>query len=128
MGKVRTVTIAHTLSGGTSGSTTTETTHTGKILAIEVDYPATATEVDLDTVSNVGPDEKIMNLADSSTDVKVYPRVQVEDVTGSALDLSDAEGGNTKVFDYFVINSKLKLSLASGTTTQTTTIRVFIEE
>jgi hypothetical protein len=127
MGKVKTVTISHTLSG-TSGNTTTETTHQGKILAVEIDYPANTVTVDIDAVNTVGTDEKILNLAAANTDTKVYPRVQVQDNTGSDLDLSDSEGGDTKVYDYFVINGKLKLSLASGTDEQTVTVRVFLED
>lgn len=127
MGKIKTVTITHTLSG-TSGTTTTGTTHQGKLLAVEIDYPSTATEVDLDTVGAIGTEEKLMNLADSNTDTKVYPRVQVHDVTGSNLDLSDAQGGDTKVYDYFVINSKIKLSLASGADGEIVTVRLFLED
>ncbi len=127
MGKVRTITMTHTLDG-TSGNTTTATTHQGKLLAVEVNYPAATVTVDLDATGSQSGDEKILDLAAANTDVKYYPRTALHDNTGTALDPSDAQGGDNALYGNFVINGKLKLSLASGTTTQTVTIRVFLED
>jgi len=98
----------------------------GRILAVHVDYPAHTCTVDID--SDEIKDQKILDLAAANTDVVYYPRVAYHDNTGSALDLSDTEGGDTAVYGEFVVNGRLKITIASGTEDEEVTVDVIYEE
>ena len=85
----------------------------GEILSVEVNYPTNTCTVDLDSQEAIT--QKIVDLAADNTDKVVYPRVALEDNTGTDLDLSDTEGGDTAVYGHFVVHGRLKLTIASGT-------------
>lgn len=98
---------------GTGAATVFSPVISGKILSIEINYPTNTCEVDIDSQEGVG--QKILDLATDNTDKVVYPRVALQDNTGTALDLSDTEGGDTAVYGEFVVHGRLKLTIGSGT-------------
>jgi hypothetical protein len=95
----------------------------GKILAVEIDYPAATCTVDIDTDGELKA-QKILDLAAANTDVVLYPRVDVCDNTGGA---SPVYGTGFVIVTEFVVNGRLKLAIASGTATQVVTVDVFYE-
>jgi len=98
----------------------------GKIIAVQVDYPAHTVTVDLLTDEAVP--QTILDLAAANTDVTIYPRTPVQDYTGADIDLSDAEGGNVAKYDNFCVFSRLNLVCASGTNGEVVTVHVYVEE
>lgn len=124
---IRQINITATIPAGeTTATTTSETTIHGKILKVDVNYPTNTVTVDLDTVGEQKV-QKIMDLAAANTDVTYYPRVALEDNTGSALDLSDTEGGDVAMYGHFVVFGKITLSLASGTAGEGVTVGITYE-
>jgi len=99
----------------------------GKILAVGVNYPAHTCTVDLDTDGEASA-QKIIDLAAANTDATYYPRVAVHDNTGSAIDLSDTEGGNTAQYEPFVVYGRVKLTIASGTEDESVSVYIMVEE
>lgn len=125
---IKQISITATIAAGASTATQTSgTTIHGKILKVDVNYPAHTVTVDLDTVGERKA-QKILNLAAASADVTLYPRVALEDETGTALDLSDEQGGNTAVYGPFVVYGKITLSLASGTAGEAVTVGITYED
>jgi len=116
--------VTPAIAGGTA-TVTSEVIH-GEIVSVEINYPANTCTVDLNTLQLVG--QEILNLAAANTDRVVYPRVQLQDTTGANLDLSDLEGGDTKVYGNFVVHGRLKLDLAAGTNGDVVTILVNVRE
>lgn len=98
----------------------------GRIVTVQVDYPAHTVTVDLKTDEAVA--QTILDLAAANTDVTIYPRTPVQDYTGSDVDLSDAEGGNTAQYEEFCVFGRLRLVCASGTAAETVTVHVYVEE
>ena len=107
------------------GATAYSTPISGKILAVHVNYPTNTCTVDID--SDELKAQKILDLAAANTDAVYYPRTQHDDYTGSALDLSDGEGGDTAVYGEFVVHGRLLLTIASGTADETVTVDVIYE-
>ena len=104
---------------------TSEVIH-GEIVSVEINYPANTCTVDLNSQQAIG--QEILNLAAANTDTVVYPRTPLHDETGTALDLSDAQGGDTALYGEFVIHGRLKLDLASGTNGEKVTIHINVRE
>lgn len=80
------VPVTTTGSAGSATGTVDSPPLRGELLAVKVDYDATApvtTKVDLDELG--GAARKILNKAASATDAVHYPRVQMQDNTGAAL-------------------------------------------
>lgn len=107
--------------------TDTSKTVGGRILAVLIDYPAATCTVDLDSQSEL-KDQKILDLAAANTDRAVYPRTLLQDNTGTDIDLSDGQGGDTALYGHFVVYGRLKLSVASGTNGQIVNMTVIMEE
>lgn len=98
----------------------------GHIVAVQIDYPAATVEVDLKTGEAV--EQVILDLAAANTDRTVYPVTPLHDYTGTAIDLSDAQGGDTAQNERFCVFGRLRLVCASGTATQVVTVHVYVEE
>ena len=127
MVRIRNFRWTATIAAGASTATAYSPPIRGRILKIGVDYNTAACTVDLDTDGETNA-QKILDLSSSSTDATYYPRVALHDNTGSALDLSDGEGGDTAMYGYLVVYGRLLLSLASGTATHSVTVHVTVEE
>jgi len=94
----------------------------GKILAIAIDYPAATCTVDIDTDGELSA-QKIIDLAAANADRVVYPRTQIHDYTGTGVEYANTY----EIYEPFVVNGRLKLSIASGTARQTVTVDVLYE-
>lgn len=127
MGRIRNFRWTATIAAGATGATAYSPPMRGRILKIGVDYNTAACTVDLDTDGESNA-QKVLDLASASTDATYYPRVALHDNTGSALDLSDAQGGDVAMYGYFVVYGRLLLTLASGTATHSVIVHVTIEE
>jgi len=95
----------------------------GKILSVFVDYPAGTCTVDIDTDGEL-KSQKIVDLAAANTDVVYYPRTYAQKTDGTTLLYTTGE----EVPVEFVVNGRLKLTIASGTATQEVTVDVLYEE
>lgn len=112
----------------------------GKIVAVTLIYSGTHDmEVDLLEVNPEDSDDvndvvqTILDLATSgatpTTDnVTVYPRVALQDYTGTALDLSDTEGGDVAMYGKFVVCNKLMLYAHAGTEGESVEVLVHYED
>lgn len=127
MGKIRNFRWTATIAAGQTGATAYSPPIRGRILKIGVDYTTNACTVDLDTDGETNA-QKILDLSSSSTDATYYPMVALHDNTGSALDLSDSQGGDVAMYGNFVVYGRLLLTLASGTATHSVTVHVTVEE
>jgi hypothetical protein len=113
---------------------------TGKIIAVTVIYSGTHDmEADLHEVNPEDSDDvsdvvqTILDLGASgatpaSDNLTVYPRVALTDNTGSALDLSDAQGGDTAMYGEYVVCNKLMLDVNNGTAGESVTMLVHYED
>jgi hypothetical protein len=99
----------------------------GRILAVGVDYPTHTCTVDLDT-NGEASDQKILDLSAANTDATYYPRTPVHTYNGSAVDLSDDQGGNTAQYEPFVVYGRIKLTIASGTEDESVSVYIVVEE
>ncbi len=99
----------------------------GRILAVGINYPSNTCTVDLDSDGEAAA-QKVLDLAAANTDVVIYPRTLVQDNTGTDVDMSDAQGGDVKKYEYFVVYGRIKLSLASGTALDTVSVDLIVEE
>lgn len=95
----------------------------GKILAVGVDYPAGTCTVDLDSDGEASA-QKILDLSAANTDKTYYPRVAVQDITGTAVTYD----GTNEIYEPFVVYGRVKLSVASGTAGQSVSVYLVVEE
>ncbi len=120
-------TLTATADGTGAGTATTITDQSipmGKIYAVEVDYPVATVALTL-TTKNLAATQTVLNLGAANTDVMYYPRVPVCVNTGAETVLYSA--GN-KVCEQYVVFGALTLTLASGTSGQSVTVKVYVEE
>ena len=127
MGSIRKYKISSGAIDSSGDAVAYSATIRGRILAIGVDYDTNTCEVDLDSQGEV-TDQKIINLAAANTDATYYPRILLQNNTGTNLDLSDAEGGNTAMYGHFVIYGRIKLTIASGTQNEEVSVSIVVEE
>ena len=127
MGRIRNIRWTATIAAGQTTATAYGPVIRGRILKVGVNYTTNACTVDLDSDGETNA-QKILNLSSASTDITYYPKVALHDNTGSAINLSDAQGGDTAMYGYFIVYGRLLLTLASGTSTHSVTIHLTIEE
>ena len=127
MTNIREYKVTATIPAGETTATAYSSSITGKIIKVGINYDAHTCTVDLDTNGETNA-QKILDLAASNTDVTIYPRTPVQDYTGADVDLSDAEGGNTAQYEQFAVCGRIKVSLASGTTGESVTVKILVEE
>jgi len=124
MSKITKYRIKATIPAGeTSGSAYSQVIR-GKILSVGINYPAHACTVDLDS-DGESASQKVMDLASASTDKTYYPRTPVCINTGAETVLSYT---GLKVYEPFLIYGRIKLSLASGTATESVSVELIVEE
>lgn len=109
---------------GTATTSTDQSIPRGKILAVEVDYPASTVAVSLSS-KNLAVTQAIMTLSAANTDAFYYPRVPVCTYTGAE---TIYYSGTAKVNTEFIVCGPLTLTLASGTLGQSVTVIVYVEE
>jgi len=127
MSRIRTYRWTATIPAGGTGATAYSPVIRGKILKVGVDYKTAACTVDIDSADEATA-QKILDLASASTDKTYYPRTQLHKYDGTAIDLSDTEGGDIAMYGEFVVNGRLLLTLASGTAGHSVTVHVTVEE
>lgn len=127
MSKIRTYRWTATIPTGGTGATAYSNVIRGKILKVGVDYNTAACTVDLDSADEATA-QKILDLASGNTDATYYPRTPLHTYDGTAIDLSDTEGGDIAMYGEFVVNGRLLLTLASGTAGHSVTVHVTVEE
>ena len=112
--------------GGTGVTATSEIAIHGEILKISTDVTGASMDINIDTVG----EQVAQALLDytGNTDTAFYPRVALTDNTGSALDVSDAQGGDTAVYGCYAVFGKVILTLASAAAAETVTVEITYRE
>jgi len=80
--------------------------------------------VDLDSDGEAS-DQKILDLAAANTDKTYYPRTPVCIYTGAETIIYNTA---MKVYEPFVVYGRIKMSIASGTATETVSVTIIVEE
>ena len=124
MSKITKYKISATIAAGATTASAYSVTIRGRVIAVGVDYPTHTCTVDLDTDGEAS-DQKILDLAAANTDATYYPRTPVCTYTGAETVLSYTA---LKVYEPFAVYGRVKLSLASGTATETVSVYLMVEE
>jgi len=124
MSKITKYKISATIAAGATTASAYSVPIRGKVLAVGVDYDTNTCTVDLDTDGEAS-DQKILDLAAANTDKTYYPRTPVCTYTGAETVLTYTA---LKVHEPFVVYGRIKLSLASGTATETVSVYLMVEE
>lgn len=127
MSNIRRYKVSATIATGETTASAYSSPIRGRILAVGINYPSNTCTVDLDSDGEASA-QKILDLSAANTDTTLYPRTKRQDYTGSDLDLSDDEGGDTAVYGPFVVYGRVKLSVASGTAGDTVSVYIVVEE
>ena len=94
----------------------------GDILKVAFDVTGNSMDINIDSVGE--PVAQAILDYTGNTDSTFYPRVAMTDNAGSALDVSDTEGGDVAVYGYYSVFGRLTLTLASAVATETVTATV----
>lgn len=105
---------------------THEKTVRGKIDSVFIDYPAG--NVEIKVVAKGIVDQDIIDLSTANTDRVIYPRVQVQNSSGTNLNNSYDNTAVTALTDRFTIFGNLQLICDSGTAAQNVKVTVVVEE
>ena len=124
MSKITKYKISATIAAAATTASAYSVPIRGRVIAVGVDYPAHTCTVDLDTDGEAS-DQKILDLAAANTDKTYYPRTPVCTYTGAETVLTYTA---LKVHEPFVVYGRIKLSLASGTATETVSVYLMVEE
>jgi hypothetical protein len=99
---------------------------TGKVLAVQVDYqdspPAATTDLTLTDEQDPAA-EAIVSLTDQATDVKVYPRRQVQSNDNTDLTYDETHG----VYEPYVVHGRLKATIAQANANDYCNVTVWLE-
>lgn len=123
---IRQIRLTATVAAGATGATAVSPVIHGEILKVATNVTGASMDINLDSSAEQCA-QAIINYT-GNTDKSFYPRVALEDNTGSALDLSDSEGGNTAVYGPFVVFGILTLTLASAAAAETVTMEITYRE
>jgi len=124
MSKITKYKISATIAAGATSASAYSVPIRGRVIAVGVDYPTHSCTVDLDTDGEASA-QKILDLAAATTDKTYYPRTPVCINTGAETVLSYT---GLKVYEPFTVYGRVKLSLASGTATETVSVHLMVEE
>ena len=124
MSKITKYKISATIAAGATSASAYSVPIRGRVIAVGVDYPTHSCTVDLDTDGEASA-QKILDLATATTDKTYYPRTPVCINTGAETVLSYT---GLKVYEPFTVYGRVKLSLASGTATETVSVHLMVEE
>lgn len=98
--------------GSATGSATTDETVNGRVVAVHLDYHASApatTDVTLAEASDLVA-TNILSVSDANSDTVVYPTVQITDNGGTGRTYD----GTRPVIDYYPVADELTLSVAQA--------------
>ena len=124
MSQIRKYKISGTIAAGATTATAYSVPIRGRILAVNINYPTHTCTVDLDSDGEYSA-QKVMDLAAANTDKTYYPRTPVCTNTGAETILSYTA---LKVYEPFVVYGRIKLSIATGTATETVSVTLIVEE
>ncbi len=111
----------------TDGSATETKVFPGKVDTISVDYGTAVSGTDLTVTGyNGGPSFTVFSNTDTNTDFSVRPEVLLQDNTGSDIDLSDGQGGNTAKYGKYGVTA-LKCTIAQGGSEKTVKVTIMVE-
>ena len=124
MSQIRKYKISGTIAAGATTATAYSVPIRGRILAVNVSYPTNTCTVDLDSDGEYSA-QKVLDLAAANTDVTYYPRTPVCINTGAETIIYNTA---MKVYEPFVVYGRIKMSIASGTATETVSVTIIVEE
>lgn len=107
--------VTRVLTTDSSGDATDTIEFHGTIDTISIDYASdSAAGTDVTVTGHIGNKSfTVYSKTNSKTDDIVRPRVPLDDATGTAIDLSDAQGGDTAMYGKFFVD-KISLTVAQG--------------
>ena len=123
MTSIRKYKVSGTIAAGATAATAYSVAIRGKILSVNIDYPAHTCTVDLDSDGEFVA-QKILDLAAASTDIAYYPRTSSQDNTGVDVTYD----GTNEIYEPFVVYGRVKLSIAAGTAGETVSVNIIVEE
>jgi len=126
MGRIQRITLSGTCnSSGVIAETLSDYPVYGRILKVNVDYSAgMAGTADLTLKSKGLTDETFLTKSNNATDFVASPRAAVQDETGADATYD----GTRKVRDYFYAYGKLSMALAQGTSGETVSVEILVED
>ena len=123
---IRQINITATVAAAATTASATSQFFSGKILKIDMNVTGASMDVNLDTIGEQKA-QALLNYT-GNTDTTFYPRVALTDNTGSALDPSDAQGGDTALYGEYTVFGRVTLSLASAAAGETVTVGITFED
>ncbi len=118
---------ANGATGSASGSGNTEVLLTGQIVRIDIDFAAgitTTTDLTLYGANDLIT-TNVVNLANTATDITLYPHIQVTNSAGTGLTL---DGTRLKT-DYYPVSDILTLAIAqTSAATPAVTVDIYYRE
>ena len=122
MGQLRQMRVTATGAAGATGATADTSIIRGEIVSLSMDVTGNSMDINLDTLD----EQKAQAILDytGNTDTTFYPETPMMDYQGSAIDVSDGQGGDTAKYGKFVVFSRLRLTLASAAAAETVTIAI----
>jgi len=92
----------------------------GRLLAIQIDYSATAPATTDITITSDSPSDTLLQLTNKNTDGIWYPRNQVCSNNEGALAVA---GDN--LWDYFIVQGNINITIAQGGNTKIYLVRIY---
>jgi len=120
---IRQIRMVATIPAGGTGVTADSSNFHGEILKIQMDVTGASMDINLDTIGE--PSAQAILDYTGNTDSTFYPRVGVQDYQGTAL-VYIASGEIIPV--PFIVNGKVRLTLASGAAAETVTMTITYRE
>ncbi|MFW6172931.1 MAG: hypothetical protein ACOC5T_04230 [Elusimicrobiota bacterium] len=107
-----------------SGDATEYTKPTrGKVLAVQIKRPTNSCTVDLDTEDEL-KSQKIADISSGTSDLVLYPRTPSQDHEGTDVTFD----GSNEIYEPFVVDGRIKLSVAGGTQDDEVEVSIIMEE
>lgn len=137
--------IVNTIASGQTAGTTFSKPIRGKIRSIKLLFtnstPASTSDRDINLwemnpADDDDTSDALQEILDvggigvdpSADNVVYYPETPLQDYQGTAIDLSDAQGGNTAKYGPFMVFNKIMLQVSAAAAGDITTAYILVEE
>ena len=121
---IRQLRIIATVATGGTGVTADSSNFHGEILKVQMDVTGNSMDINLDTVGEPSA-QAILNYT-GNTDSTFYPRVPSQDNAGTTLKYLSTDAATVGV--PYIVNGKLRLTLASAAAAETVTMTITYRE
>ena len=126
--KIRTYKLSSGVADGSGDATATSARNIrGKVMAIGLVYDAgsdAGTDVTITTAGDIVAAQTLLTATDNNTSKWFYPRVPVEDATGTDVTYD----GTNEIYEPFVISDRIVITVADQTEAKAVTVYLLVEE